>query len=242
MALSKRAIGHTPKERMAPLRVLQKNRDDLLIHEIYYSLQGEGSRAGLPCTFVRLTGCHLRCHYCDTESSFLEGRQMALDGVMTRVMDLGTSLVQITGGEPLLQKAVYALMEKLCDADCCVLLETSGSLSVRHVDKRVVIILDIKTPSSGEEAQNHVENIAMLRPSDELKFVISDKTDYLFAQEFLREAELLNSQKPRPTILFSPEADTMSPTQLAEWMIADRLDIRFQLQMHKVLWGTRKGV
>jgi 7-carboxy-7-deazaguanine synthase len=242
MALSKRAIGHTAKERMAPLRVLQESTDELLIHEIYYSLQGEGSRAGLPCTFVRLTGCHLRCHYCDTESSFLEGQQMGRDDVIAKVMDLGASLVQITGGEPLLQKAVYGLMKKLCDAGCCVVLETSGALSVRHVDKRVVIILDVKTPSSGEEDRNHLENLAKLRPSDEIKFVISDKADYQFAQDFLREAGLLKAKDMRPTILFSPESDTMSPTQLAEWMISDRLDVRFQLQMHKVLWGARKGV
>lgn len=242
MALSSYARQQSPSERMAPLRVLRDQPETLLINEIYHSLQGEGSRAGRPCTFVRLTGCHLRCHYCDSESSFQEGTSMTIEAIVDRLKEWNTSLIQITGGEPLLQKAVYPLMSHLCDLDYELILETSGAISVAQVDPRVTNIIDVKTPSSGESSRNLDENLQCIRSSDELKFVISDHADYLFAVDKLKSTIWTRPQSQQPIILFSPEADSLPPTELAEWILSDQLNIRFQLQMHKVLWGNKRGV
>ena len=242
MALSSRALQESPRERMAPLRVLKDESHTLLIHEIYHSIQGEGTRAGRPCTFIRLTGCHLRCSYCDSEPSFHDGRQMTIDAVTTAITQWPTKLIQITGGEPLLQKAVYPLMRSLSDLGYEIILETSGALSVEHVDPRVICILDIKTPSSGEAERFVEKNLTKIRPCDELKFVISNRADYAFAVDILERSLWQRPSDKRPVVLFSPEADSLSATDLAEWILEDQIDVRLQIQMHKVLWGNRSGV
>jgi len=204
----------------------------LRVSEIYRSIQGESSFAGRPCGFVRLTGCHLRCVWCDSVFSFSEGDTVPVDEVVRRTVALATPLVEVTGGEPLLQPAVHELMQKLLDAGLTVLLETSGSLDLRAVDPRVVKIVDIKCPGSGESHRNRWSALDELGPRDELKFVVADRTDYEWSRTVIRERSLAD----RAAILIGCVDGSMEPTLLVEWVLADALPVRFQLQLHKVLW------
>jgi 7-carboxy-7-deazaguanine synthase len=227
-------------QRVAPLRLLQEQPDTLLVHEIYRSVQGESTWAGVPCVFVRLTGCHLRCRYCDTAHAFYEGKPMttatAAAAAMTMMGKL--PLVEITGGEPLLQP-VHTLIDVLVDAGKTVLVETSGAVSLHNANRRANYIVDVKTPGSGEEARNHRSSWAILKPGhDEVKFVVTDETDYAYARDLVQRGSFPQGV----TVLFSAAAPMMEPRWLAERIIADQLDVRFQLQLHKVLWGNRSGV
>jgi len=205
----------------------------LRVTEIYLSIQGESSHAGRLCAFVRLTGCHLRCGYCDSAFAFYEGERMEIDAVVQRVQQLGASLVEITGGEPLLQPGVYPLMEALLACGFTVLLETSGSIDIRLVPPAVHKIVDLKTPSSGECDRNDYRVLASMGAGDELKFVIGTREDFQWARALIAGRELLG----RPFgILFSTVFGQLSPQTLAEWIIAERLPVRLQLQMHKYIW------
>jgi len=210
----------------------------LRITEIFHSIQGESSHAGRPCAFVRLTGCNLRCRWCDSEYTFTGGEQMSVDDVVKQVKDYGCNMVEITGGEPLAQKEELDLMKRLCDEGLEVLLETSGSIDIEPVDKRVTIILDIKCPGSGEAGRNRWENLQHLKPDDEIKFVIADRADYDWARKVIDERNL-----NRWTVLLSPVWGEMHLKSLAEWMLADRLPARLQTQLHKHIWGAEaRGV
>lgn len=209
----------------------------LKITEIFLSLQGESSSVGWPTVFVRLTGCPLRCGYCDTQYAFYGGQWQSLDQVMARVADLGAHHVCVTGGEPLAQKACLPLLRRLCDAGHRVSLETSGAMDISAVDPRVVRVVDVKTPGSGEQARNRWDNLALLRPHDEVKFVLCSRQDYDWACEVLRREPLTG----RCAVLFSPSAGQLDAGQLADWIIADRLAVRFQMQLHKLLWGDTPG-
>src|ERR1700736_2331805 len=212
----------------------------LTVNEIYHSVQGESTWAGRPCVFVRLTFCDLRCSYCDTEYAFYEGQKRSLDEIVAQVAALQCPLVEITGGEPLLQKNVLPLMKTLCDAGHTVLLETSGAHDISPVDPRVHRIMDLKTPGSGEVEKNLWSNIEHLTPRDEVKFVIGSREDYEWSRERVDRFSL-------PTrchaVLFSPIFGRIDPRQIVEWILADKLDVRFQLQMHKFIWTpTQRGV
>ncbi len=211
----------------------------LVIHEIYRSLQGESTHAGLPCTFVRLTGCHLRCGYCDTAHAFLKGETLTLDEVVERALETGDRLVEVTGGEPLLQPEVLPLMKRLADAGRTVLLETSGAVDISAVDPRVSIILDVKTPGSGEVAANLTANLAKLKPIDEVKYVICDRDDFDWAIEHVREHRLCSTVP----VLIGAAHNRLDPAELAAWVLETGLPLRLQLQLHKVLWGpATRGV
>ena len=203
------------------------------ITEIFHSIQGESSHAGRPCVFVRLTGCNLRCTWCDSEYTFTGGERMSLDDVMARVQSYDCKLVEITGGEPLAQAEVFPLIERLCDEGYEVLIETSGSIHITPVDRRAKLILDIKCPGSGEVAKNRWSNLDELRPHDEIKFVIADRIDYDWAKQLIEERHL-----DRWTVLLSPVWGKMDMKALAEWMLADRVPARFQTQLHKHIWGA----
>ena len=222
------------------LRPLQgKAAGTLVIHEIYRSLQGESTFAGLPCVFVRLTACHLRCVYCDTPHAFNQGETMSVDDVVARTLALGDDLVEITGGEPLLQLEVYPLMSRLADAGKTVLLETSGALDTSAVDPRVLVILDLKTPGSGEVEANVWSNIERLKPTDELKFVLCDRADFDWAVNVVRKHRLTE----RCPVLFSAAFGQVNPTELAGWILESHLPVRLQLQQHKILWDPKaRGV
>lgn len=209
----------------------------LRINEIFYSLQGETSRAGLPTVFVRLTGCPLRCGYCDTAYAFSEGAPMEIAAVLEQVAVFQPRYVTVTGGEPLAQKDCPALLVALCDAGYSVSLETSGALDIGKVDARVSRIVDIKTPGSGEVEKNCWANLALLTPHDELKFVLCGEADYAWAKQQLIEHRL----GVKCPVLFSPVAGQLQPELLADWILRDRLDVRFQLQLHKILWGEGRG-
>lgn len=209
----------------------------LRVTEIFHSLQGETSRSGLPTVFVRLTGCPLRCGYCDTAYAFHGGESLALDDILARVAAYGTQYVTLTGGEPLAQKHATALLRRLADAGYSVSLETSGALDVADVDPRISKILDLKTPGSGEEPRNLWSNLKHLTLQDEIKFVICDEADYRWAKEQLQTRRL---DRLCP-VLFSPVHGRLEPRQLAEWILRDRLPVRFQLQLHKQLWGETPG-
>lgn len=209
----------------------------LRVTEIFCSLQGETSRVGLPTVFVRLTGCPLRCGYCDTAYAFHGGESLALEDILASVASYGTKYVTLTGGEPLAQKHAPLLLRRLADAGHSVSLETSGALDVSAVDTRISKILDLKTPGSGESARNLWSNLDHLTPQDEIKFVICDEADYDWAREQLRSRRL-DSLCP---VLFSPVHGRLQPQQLAEWILRDRLPVRFQLQLHKLLWGETPG-
>lgn len=208
------------------------------VTEIFHSIQGESTHAGRPCTFVRLTGCNLRCRWCDSAYTFTGGEKLSLDDVVARVDAYGCNLVEITGGEPLAQQEAFALIGRLCDAGYEVLIETSGSIDTRPVDARAKLILDIKCPGSGEVAKNRWENLDHLRAHDELKFVIADRADYDWARRIIAERGLASR-----TILFSPVWGELDMKALAEWMLADRVPARLQTQLHKHIWGAEaRGV
>ena len=210
----------------------------LRVNEIFYSLQGESTHAGRPCVLVRLTGCHLRCRWCDTEYAFYEGEWLSRQEVLARVAAFDCPLVELTGGEPLLQPGALPLLAALCDAGYEVLLETSGAVDIADVDPRVRRIVDVKCPGSGEAARNRWENLELLRPSDELKLVIADEADYRWARELVLGRELHR----RCPVHFSPVAGELEPAALAGWILRDRLPVRLQLQLHKQLWGGGPGV
>jgi 7-carboxy-7-deazaguanine synthase len=209
----------------------------LRLTEIFLSLQGEASRVGLPTVFVRLTGCPLRCGYCDTAYAFHGGETFALETVVERVRSYGVPRVTVTGGEPLAQKGCLELLRVLCDAGFDVSLETSGALDVANVDARVSRIVDLKTPASGEMARNLWANLDHLNARDEIKFVLCDRGDYEWARSVLRDRALAQ----RSPVLFSPSFGQMEPRELAQWILEDRLPVRMQLQLHKVLWGETPG-
>ena len=212
----------------------------LTVNEIFYSIQGESTQAGRPCVFVRLTACDLRCTWCDTAYAFHEGRKMSLDDVMAQVSEYDCPLVEVTGGEPLLQREVYPLMERLLAEGFSVMLETGGHLSTEQVPGAVVTILDVKCPASGEAEKNHWANLERLRPHDQVKFVIQDRGDYEFARDVLARYDLAARSA---AVLFSPVHGVLNPQELAAWILADRLAVRLQLQAHKYIWGaTTRGV
>jgi 7-carboxy-7-deazaguanine synthase len=211
----------------------------LKVNEIYYSIQGESSKSGLPCVFVRLTYCNLRCTYCDTEYAFYEGEDKSIAEIINEVKKYNCKLIEVTGGEPLVQKECLELMKKLCDEGFDVMLETGGSLPIKDVDNRVLIIMDLKCPSSKMEKKNLYENIDYLKPKDELKFVIGNREDYDWSKKIISEYDLKNNSK----ILFSVVFGELEPVSLVNWIIEDKLDVRYQLQMHKYIWHPEeKGV
>lgn len=205
--------------------------------ETFYSLQGEANAVGWPTFFIRLTGCPLRCHYCDTEYAFHGGQWRDIDALVAEARDSGALHVCVTGGEPLAQKNCLKLLERLCDAGLEVSLETSGAIDVSKVDPRVSRVVDMKTPASGEQARNRYENLEALGRRDQVKFVICDRGDY----EWARGQVISRTLTDRCQVLFSPSASELAPAQLADWILADRLQVRFQLQLHKVLWGEVPG-
>ena len=208
--------------------------ETLVINEIFYSVQGESSYAGLPCVFVRLTACNLRCNWCDTTYSFHEGKPMTIGDVIVKVLEYNCPLVEITGGEPLLQPNVFPLMARLCDLGKRVLLETSGSIDASQVDPRVVKIMDLKCPGSGECDKNVYENIRFLDKKDEVKFVIADRADFDWAKHTMAEHQLASVC----TVLFSPVWEKLALKDLAEWILTDKLPVRLQTQWHKYIWGA----
>jgi len=217
----------TSADRLASLR----------ISEIFHSLQGESTRVGLPTVFVRLTGCPLRCVWCDSEYAFSGGTRMDIDQVLRQVAHYQCPNVCITGGEPLAQKACLSLLVRLCDAGYSVSLETSGAIDIGQVDPRVVRVMDLKAPGSGEVERNLWSNIVLLRAGDEIKFVLAGEEDYLWARDRLREHDLAAVC----TVLFAAVQGRLDATDLAAWILRDRLPVRFQLQLHKILWGAERG-
>ena len=211
--------------------------DRLKITEVFLSLQGEARDAGWPTVFVRLTGCPLRCVYCDTAYAFHGGEWRAIDSILTEVAGFGVRHVCVTGGEPLAQKRCLALLSRLCDEGYVVSLETSGAIDIGGVDPRVSRVLDIKTPASGEVHRNVWDNIPLLTPHDQVKFVICSRADYEWAREVLHARAL----HARCDVLFSPSKSELSPTGLADWIVADRLPVKFQMQLHKLLWNDEPG-
>lgn len=209
----------------------------LRITEIFLSLQGESTRVGLPSVFVRLTGCPLRCSYCDTAYAFHGGQSRDLDEIVAEVVGYGVRHVCVTGGEPLAQRACLDLLRALCDRGLSVSLETSGALDVSRVDPRVSRIVDVKTPGSGEESRNLFGNLDLLTPADEIKFVVCSRADYEWARDLIAARALTQ----RCTVLLSPSHGQVEPAELAKWIVEDRLPVRFQMQLHKVLWGNVAG-
>lgn len=211
----------------------------LIVNEIILTIQGEGTRAGAPCVLVRLTGCNLDCAWCDTRHARTEGREMSIDDILARVSRLDCPMVELTGGEPLDQPAAPKLLEAFCDAGFETLLETNGSLDISPVDKRVVRIVDIKCPDSGQTDRMLWSNIQQLRPTDEVKFVIASRADYDFAQDTVKNHRLADLC----TVIFSPVADSVAAADLAQWIIQDKLPVRMGLQLHKIIWpDAQRGV
>jgi 7-carboxy-7-deazaguanine synthase len=222
---------------IAPEEACGRSAERLRVTEIFFSVQGESSRVGLPTVFVRLTGCPLRCVWCDTEYAFNGGSYRSIDDILAEVGKHGTPYVCVTGGEPLAQKACLALLRALCDAGSRVSLETSGALDIAAVDARVSKIMDLKAPGSGEAKRNLWENLEHLTAEDELKFVLADEADYLWAREQLQAHKLAT----RCPVLFSPVQASLKPADLAEWILRDRLPVRMQVQLHKIIWGNAQG-
>lgn len=212
----------------------------LTINEIFHSIQGESTHTGRPCVFVRLTACDLRCSWCDTPYAFTEGQKMTLDDVLERVEEYGCDLVEITGGEPLLQREVYPLMEQLLASGKTVMVETGGHRSIKDVPTEVIRIVDVKCPGSGESAKTHWENLDLLTPHDEVKFVIRDRADYEYAKDVIARYGLPDRAA---AVLFSPVHGVLEAKDLAEWILLDRLPVRLQLQAHKYIWDANtRGV
>jgi 7-carboxy-7-deazaguanine synthase len=207
----------------------------LTINEIFYSIQGESTYAGKPCVFVRLTGCDLRCSWCDTPYAFSEGQKMSIDAVLQQVDKYGSSLVEVTGGEPLLQDDVYPLMDRLLESGRTVLLETGGQIDVSRVPGAVIKVMDVKCPASGESKKNEWSNIDRLGSRDQVKFVIKDRGDYEFARDIVARHAL---DRRCAAVLFSPVHGVLEPKALSEWILEDRLPVRLQLQIHKHIWGA----
>ena len=210
----------------------------LKINEIFFSLQGESSRIGLPTIFIRLTGCPMRCTYCDTAYAFHEGRNMSVNEILEDISQYKTKYVTVTGGEPLAQKPCWDLIKNLSDNNYSVSLETGGAMSIEGIDERTKIILDIKTPDSGEHLKNDKKNLALIKKKDELKFVLSSRFDYEWAKKFIKEENLID----KVPIIFSPVYKDLSYENLSEWILEDNLAVRFQVQLHKIIWGEKKGV
>ncbi len=223
----------------ATITPLERNTqaEKLRITEIFASIQGESTLVGCPTVFIRLTGCPLRCQYCDTAYAFSGGDWMRLDDITSKVAGYNLKHVTVTGGEPLAQKTCLSLLAQLCDQGYYVSLETSGAIDVSQVDPRVIKIMDVKTPASEEVNKNRWENIHYLREQDQVKFVICNYSDYVWAKNIVSEYRLTN----RCEVLFSPSHQELEPKQLAEWIVHDQLDVRFQLQLHKTLWGDLAG-
>jgi len=232
------ASSHHKAEGMGASPNPQASGEAVRINEIFYSLQGESSRVGLPTVFVRLTGCPLRCGYCDTAYAFHDGITRPLTEILTEVASYETKRVCVTGGEPLAQRGCFALLRKLCDAGYSVSLETSGAVEVAEVDERVSCIVDMKTPGSGEVNKNLWKNLDHLNGADEVKFVLTGEDDYRWAADVLRERKI---DRICP-VLFSPSFGELSYEDLAAWILRDRLPVRMQVQLHKVIWGERRGV
>ncbi len=213
-------------------------QNTLRITEIFYSLQGETRTAGLPTVFVRLTGCPLRCQYCDSAYAFTGGHLLSLEAILAQVADYKPRYICVTGGEPLAQPNALSLLEKLCDAGYQVSIETSGALDISGIDPRVSTVLDLKTPDSAESHRNHYENIDLLKAQDQVKFVLCSRADYDWAVTKLLQYQL----DARVTeVLFSPSQDQLNPRELADWIVADNLPVRLQLQLHKLLWDDEPG-
>jgi 7-carboxy-7-deazaguanine synthase len=211
----------------------------LKINEIYKSIQGESSKAGLPCVFIRLTYCNLRCSYCDSEYAFYEGKEMEIEEIISEVRKLDCRLVEVTGGEPLFQSESLQLMKRLCDEGFGVMIETGGSLPIKDIDKRVMIILDFKTPSSKMIKKNLYENVNHVKPNDEIKFVIGSREDYDWTKEIIEKYNLYK----KCSILFSTVFGKLEPVTLVNWILEDNMNVRFQLQTHKYIWDPKeKGV
>lgn len=221
-----------------PSEFVRTRGNEIRINEIFFSLQGESSRVGLPTVFVRLTGCPLRCGYCDTAYAFHEGITRSVDDVLDEVASHGAQHVCVTGGEPLAQKSCLALLARLCDIGYSVSLETSGAIDVSGVDERVSRIVDIKTPGSGEVEKNRWENLALLNPRDEIKFVVTSGVDYEWAKTVISNRRLYDVCP----ILLSPAFDEVPYSALAEWVLRDKLKVRMQVQLHKIIWGKKRGV
>jgi len=217
--------------------VIQGDEPCLRITEIFYSLQGESSFVGLPSVFIRLTGCPLRCGYCDTAYAFSGGEWMQLADILSQIKQYNAVTVCVTGGEPLAQRACGELLRQLCDEGYQVSVETSGSIDISQVDSRVYRIMDIKTPGSGEQSKNRYENIQYLTQQDEVKFVLCDRNDYDWAKNIIEQYQLLEKSQ----VLFSPVHEGVPPAELADWIIQDHLNVRFQFQLHKFLWDNEPG-
>ena len=210
----------------------------LKINEIFFSLQGESSRIGLPTIFIRLTGCPMRCTYCDTAYAFHEGRNMSVNEILEDISQYKTKYVTVTGGEPLAQKPCWELIKNLSDNNYSVSLETGGAISIEGIDERTKIILDIKTPDSGEYLKNNKKNLVLISKKDEIKFVLSSREDYEWAKKFIKEENLIK----KAPIIFSPVYKNLSYENLSEWILEDKLSVRFQVQLHKIIWGEKTGV
>jgi 7-carboxy-7-deazaguanine synthase len=210
---------------------------ELRVSEIFYSLQGESRTVGLPTVFIRLTGCPLRCGYCDTSYAFSGGEKMKLSEILQQVTAYAPRYVTVTGGEPLAQRDCWLLLKMLCDAGYITSLETSGAIDISKVDRRVSTVMDIKTPGSGEVERNRFQNIDLLKRKDQLKFVISDRADYEWSRQLIDEKGLLD----RCEVLFSPVHGKLDPAVMAGWIIEDNLPVRMQIQLHKYLWGDERG-
>jgi 7-carboxy-7-deazaguanine synthase len=218
-----------------PLSPADKRRTDIVrINEIFYSIQGESSKAGERCVFVRLTGCGLRCTYCDTEYAFYEGEDLAIDEILAKVRSYNCNLVELTGGEPLEQEAVYTLIDRLLEEGFELMIETGGHMDISRVDTRVKRIVDLKTPYSGMSKRNRYENVGHLTKHDEVKFVIGSREDFEWARDRVQE---FNLSEKAGVVLFSPVWGQVTPLELANWIMEDGLPVRFQLQLHKILWS-----